>query len=614
MENEKLIEIIGKILKKPHREPLKFIELISCIYEFGQEGVIASCPKVVRKLWPEEWKQAEDKVQFEISKWNLLCKRRREINDRIFNSNMCFSFYIELPHEKQFRIISDPKEIYSKRIEEIEQHLVRAKSKDQKEKIKGSIIELTEKFKDIEDGKIEKLSEDQPPAIELPDKPSIAVLPFVNISGDPEQEYFSDGITDELINVLAKLEELKVISRTSAFYFKGQHVDLRTVGEKLNVETVLEGSVRKAGNQLRITAQLIKVADDTHLWAETYDRELKDVFDIQEEVSNAIVDKLRVRLVVKEDRQLVKGTTENMEAFELYLKAKSIPMTPARNDDIVELYEKVIELEPNFAPAYAELAIQLAFLPLEPKSLQDEDYLKAKEYTEKALKLDYTNARALAGLAITKRLEWDWDGAEKELKRAIELNPGSFFLHTVYAEYLMVMGRYNEGLIESMKSMELDPLAQRANAEYGIALERTGQFDQAIEQFEKTIEMFPEDPGIKLLLARAYEWNGMYDEAMEIHQELGFQRGIMVTYALKGKRVDAQKMLEEMKNEEGINPINYALFHTIFGEKDKAIEWLEQAVEEHHPQCECIIAYSDFDNLRSDPRFIALLKKMGIEG
>jgi len=447
------------------------------------------------------------------------------------------------------------------------------------------------------------------------DKPSVAVLPFVNMSNNPEQEYFSDGITDDLINALAKVKGLKVISRTSAFYFKGKDVDLRTVGEKLNVENVLEGSVRKSGDKLRIAAQLIKVADDTHLWAETYDRELKDIFEIQDEISRAIVDKLSVRLMGKEEAHPVKRTTENMEVFELYLRAKSAPFDTRTFNDIAKLYEKIIELDPNFAPAYAELAGILALGPggTRIKSLQDEAYLKAKEYTEKALKLDYTNAQAQLGLAKIKRLEWDWDGAEKELKRVIELNPGSSISRAAYAGYLRVMGRYDESLNEAMKSMELDPLLLGANYEYGIALSNMGQFDKAKEQCEKTIEMFPQSRPPKRLLANFYERNGMYNKSIELFQEAGIKFGIIMSYARMGKREDAQKIFDELKKEQGINPINNAIFNAVLGEKDKAIELLEQAVEEHHPQCEWIIARQGFDNLRSDPRFIALLKSMGIE-
>jgi len=613
MENEKLIEKIGQVLKKSRGEPSKFIELITCIRDLNQEGEIASNPKVVRKLWPLDWKQAKDKVECEKSKWDILRKRRREINERVFDSQMCFNFFIELSQEKQFHIISDPKQIYSKRVEELERNLARAKSETIKEKIKTPIIELNDKFKEFAKRESGELSEDQQPVFELPDKPSIAVLPFTNISGDREQEYFSDGVTDELINALAKLKGLKVISRTSAFYFKGKDVDLRTVGEKLKVKNVLEGSVRKSGNKLRITAQLIKVADDTHLWAETYDREMEDVFAIQEEISCEIVGVLKVQLMGKTDTQVVKRTTENMEAFELYLKAKSTPWNLRETDDVVLLYEKVIEFDPDFAPAYVELAEKLALGPLPPMSLQDEDFLKAKAYIEKALKLDYTNAKAHATLANAKIANWDWDGAEKEFKRAIELSPGSSFPHSVYARYLGEMGHYDEQLIESMKGMELDPLDGIAVFEYGKALINSGQFDKAKQHCEKTIEIFPYHRGLKFILVRTYELNGMYDEAIEIFRKVGFQFGIIRTYAQMGKREDAQKMLDELNTEQGINLIQNACFYSILGEKDKAIEFLEQAVVEHLPQCVWMIAHPDFDNLRSDPRFIVLLKKMGIE-
>jgi len=248
-----------------------------------------------------------------------------------------------------------------------------------------------------------------PPAeLELPDKPSIAVLPFVNMSGDPEKEYFSDGITEELINTLARIEGLRVISRTSAFFFKEKNLDIKTIGERLKVDSVLEGSVRIKGNKLRIAAQLVKVADDSHLWAETYDREMRDLFAIQEEISQAIVDKLKPRLLGKGDRPLAKRYTENIEAYNLYLKGRFFE-TKVSYEKAIEYFEQALALEPNCALAYAGLADAYNRMAFFFSESVKEYYLKAKAAAMKALEIDDMRSEAYAALGHLKfHYEWDW--------------------------------------------------------------------------------------------------------------------------------------------------------------------------------------------------------------
>jgi TolB-like protein len=287
------------------------------------------------------------------------------------------------------------------------------------------------------------------------DKPSIVVLPFVNLSNDPKQEYFSDGMTEELIGALAKLEGLKVISRTSAFYFKGAHVDLRTIGEKLKVDNVLEGSVRKAGNKLRITAQLINVADDTHLWAESYNRELEDVFAIQEEISLAIMKNLKIKLLYKEEPKLVRSYTENLEAYNLYLEGRFFQskMVVGYNK-AEEYYKKTIDIEPEYAPAYISLAqiylVSASIFSTPP----DEFFPKYLALCLKAIDIDPNLVEAHSALGIYKAThEYDWPGAERSLKRAIDLNPGIPVVHYSYAVYLAALGRVNEAIATMKRSL-----------------------------------------------------------------------------------------------------------------------------------------------------------------
>jgi adenylate cyclase len=459
------------------------------------------------------------------------------------------------------------------------------------------------------------------------EKPSIAVLPFVNISGDTDQEYFSDGITEELITAFTRIPGLRVIARTSVFVFKGKDIDIRSIGGQLNVSTVMEGSIRKDGNSLRISAQLINVADNSHLWAKTYDREMEDIFTIQEEIARKIVDALHVRLMGKDEIQLVKRTTENMEAFNLYLRANSTPRIPPTNHwDIIKLYEKIIELDPNFAPVYTQLAYILAFekAPWNPPQLQDDRLKRAEELTMRAFELDDTLSDVYSNIAQIRKLKWDWEGAEKNFKKAIELNPNLGHIHKQYADFLKTMGRYDEALRESMIAVELDPLSDSANAEYGVALRNMEQIEQAIEQQKKAIEMFPYYFILKFNLADTYRIIGNYDEAIAMYQNIRETSdnppgtwGLIACYVAMDRNEEAQKIFDEVQKKRGINSstlIPFARLHTLLGNKDKAIELLGQAVEEHNPKCEKIISGRDFFSLRSDTRFIKLLKRMGIEG
>jgi adenylate cyclase len=384
------------------------------------------------------------------------------------------------------------------------------------------------------------------------DKPSIAVLPFINISGDPEQEYFSDGMTEELIGALAKLEGLKVISRTSAFYFKGKDVKLRQVAEELEVDHVLEGSVRKAGNKLRISAQLIKVSDDTHLWAETYDRELEDVFIIQDEISQAIVQSLKIQLIGTKTESLVKGYTQNTEAYELFLKGRYFTNKWAFDfDKAIGYMEKAIKADPDFAPAYSKLA-WMHYLKAITFSLPlKKSWSNIKTLSLRALEIDEMDADAHALQGWIKSLyEYNWKEAERHYKRAIELNPGNGDIHHIYAMYLTGMGRANEA-IEIMKhGVKLDPFSVYYNAALSHCYYFMGQFDKAINQSHKALELDPNNHLALLALALTHAAKGMYDEGIKILQPVKnipiIIAFIAYLYGKAGKREEAQKILEDL--------------------------------------------------------------------
>jgi adenylate cyclase len=458
-----------------------------------------------------------------------------------------------------------------------------------------------------------------------PETHSIAVLPFVNVSGDLDQEYFSDGITEELICALAKLEGLKVISRTSAFYFKGKDVDLRTIGEQLNVENVLEGSVRTAGNQIRLTAQLIRVSDDTHLWSETYNRELKDVFAIQEEISKAIVDKLKVQLLGEELPALIRPYTANMEARNWYFRGRSF----SQRGDVsgpqraIEFFEKAIKADPANAPAYIEFSRAYGMLVSTGAILPREAYPKRKELIAKALEIDDKLADAHVELGVLKaNYDYDWKGAETDFKRALELNPGSSEIHSRYGLYLSAVGRMDEAIEEMERALQLDPLSGPARSWLGMILIQARRFDQALETLQETLEPGPPNLMVRPWIARVYVEKGLYDMAITMIQELTHQgRGLIseahlaYVYAKAGKKEDARETLDTLlqRIERGyFAPYSVAEVYSALEEEEKAFEWLDRAYEERDPQQVRVKSNPAFDNLHSDPRWIQLLKKMGL--
>ena len=453
------------------------------------------------------------------------------------------------------------------------------------------------------------------------DKPSIAVLPFVNISGDPEQEYFSDGMTEELIGALAKLEGLKVISRTSAFYFKGQQVDLCTIGDKLKVDHVLEGSVRKAGNKLRISAQLIKVDDDTHLWSENYNRELKDVFDIQEEISQAIVQNLKVKLLGTKNEPLVKDYTKNIEAYELFLKGRFfISKGYSGFGKAIEYYEKTIEVNPDFAPAYSILAFAYFGYAVAFSLPSNEMWPKIKRLTLKALEIDEMDANAHGSMGRIKSCyEYDWPEAEIYYKRAIELNPGSIEAYAQYATYLMGVGRGNEAVEKIKHALEFDPFSIFLNGLLSASFYHSRQFDKAIAQSQKALDLDPNNPTTLLFLGVSYGAKGRFDEGITMLQKVRVfplvSAFLGYLYGKAGKRKDAQRILYELleRSTQGyFSPRLIASVYAGLGDTEKVFELLEIAFEEHDLHNFVIKEEPMFDDVHSDPRWTKLMERMGL--
>lgn len=454
---------------------------------------------------------------------------------------------------------------------------------------------------------------------------SIAVLPFANMSSDEDNEYFCDGLAEELLNALSKIDDLKVAARTSAFSFKGKNTNVGEIAKALNVGTVLEGSVRKSADRVRITVQLINAADGYHLWSERYDRELKDIFDVQDEITLAVVGSLKVKLLGEERTAMLKHHTQDPEAYEFYLRGQSHfnRWTPVDFQKAIENFERAIAIDPAYASAYAGLAD--AYTELTFFSFSSVDARKmATDAAQKALQLDDGLAEAHNSAALVKLyFDWDYPSAEAEFKKAIALNPGSSAVRMWYGWFLGLMARFDESLRELRQARELDPLSGPNNNAIGVMLLWSGQTDAAIEQFHDVLELIPDYPVSNTFLAEAYEQNGdiaaavatierMPPETMD-PQALSTMGYI---YARSGKREKAQKVLNEFAERSGneyLPSLNFAQIYAGLGDLDQVFASLEKAFEERAIWIPFLKVDHKFDRFRSDPRFQELLQRAGFQ-
>ncbi len=463
------------------------------------------------------------------------------------------------------------------------------------------------------------------PAKEEP--PSIAVLPFVNMSADPENEYFSDGLSEAILNALTKIKDFKVVARTSAFSFKGKDIDIREIGKKLDVNKVLEGSVQKAGNRLRITAQLIDVADGYHLWSERFDRNMDDVFAIQDEISLAIVDNLKLNLLKGEKTRLIKRHTNDPEAYNFYLQGRYFYNKRTEEDmkRSVEYFERALEKDPKFALPYAGLADAYATLGFYHWWPFEEARSKTKEYALKGLEVDDSVGETHAAYAnYILWFEFNWVDAEKEYKRAIELSPSDVEAHHMYSHLLESLSRFDEAIAEMKKALEFEPLQINLNHCLGNILFCSGDCDGAIEMFQKTIEMDPNFPLQYFWLGRVYLHIGQLQKAIEIFEKgMEFPAvseivsgGLGLAYALAGRVEDARKILgqlEELSKEKYVDSYPFAYIYMRLGDKDKTFESLERGFEIGGSFYLFYLPIDPiFKDLHDDPRFKALLKKLGL--
>ncbi len=460
----------------------------------------------------------------------------------------------------------------------------------------------------------------------------LAVLPYENLSGDPQQEYFSDGLTDETIAQLGGLdpERLGVIARTSAMKYKHTNKDVQQIGRELGVQYLLEGTVRRAGDRVRITAQLIQVSDQTHLLAETYERDLGDIFALQSDVAKAVADKIQIQLTAPQRARLATPKPVKREAHEAYLRGRFFWNKRYEAEDWVkksaEYFQEAIQEDPKFALAYAGLADYYNLLgsngvdAMPPREARP----KARAAAERALELDDSLAEAHTSLAsILSAYDWNFQKAEEEFKRAMKLNANYATAHYWYSANLIAMGRLDEAIAESKRAQELDPLSLIVNLDLAWKYYLVRQYDQAIEQCRKTMEL---DPNLYLtdyILGIALEQKKDYPKAI-----FELQRGVSLSktspimlmalghaQAVSGNAAEVRKSLEELKKlskQRYVPAVYLAAVYTGLGDKDRAFEWLEKAVDERSDQLINLNVEPMADSLRSDPRYKELIHRIGL--
>lgn len=457
---------------------------------------------------------------------------------------------------------------------------------------------------------------------------SIAVLPFEDMSPHKDQEYFCDGMAEELINALTQIRNLRVIARTSAFFYKGKHVNVRDIGRELNVETLLEGSVRKAGNRLRITAQLIDAAGGHHLWSERYDRDLDNVFAIQDEITLAIVDKLKPRLLSDTKVQVAKRQSVEFDVYDLYLKGLYF-RTKGTEETVhraIECFEQAIEKDSTYALAYAGLAVAYGFLPIYCHSPSTEVIPKATNMALRAIEIDETLSEAYAALGFIKTwYDWDWTGAEKSFQRAIELNPGLSMSHNWYSFNLLFKGRIDEAVEEMEKALQLDPLSVAINRNFSMVCFCARQYDRSLDASRRTLELDPSSMFAHLHRGEAYVGKSMYEEALaEFQNEMEVSKGshgwaetlsayVYIQMGNPAKAKEEQDNLLERSKRQYVSPFVVACSHFVLGQYDEGFKWANKAYEECDPWLHYLKILPMLESIRLDPRYIDLLKKVNLD-
>lgn len=451
---------------------------------------------------------------------------------------------------------------------------------------------------------------------------SVAVLPFVNVGNDPNAEYLSDGLTENVINNLSQLPQLKVISRGSAFKFKGKEIDIDAVAKALSVGAVVTGRVLQQGDDIQVSVEVVNTAENTQIFGSQFSGKAADLQAVQSQISRAIAENLRLQLTGVQEQQLDRASTRNPEAYQLFLKGRFFHRAGGLEglQKAVGFLTQATTLDPNFALAYVYLASAYSNLAgssvVEPK----EATRKAKAALQRAMAADDKLAEAHSTLALLKTDEWDWQGAERSYRRAIELNPNLYSARANYSIFLVNVGRFEEALAEIKRAQELEPLLEVLTSEEGKVLFFARRYDEAIRRFQAHLKIEPENSFALFYLGSAYLAKGQHTEAIETFKKTISIEGDSTTnlcylgsaYAREGRGAEARGILERVtKGEEYVSPAEISHLHLGLGDKEAAIRSLERAYAEHDLQLQFLKVDPDFDDLRSDPRFVDLVRRIG---
>jgi TolB-like protein/Flp pilus assembly protein TadD len=456
---------------------------------------------------------------------------------------------------------------------------------------------------------------------------SIAVLPFANTSGDSSLDYLSDGITENIINRLSQISSLKVMARSTVFHFKSKDIDPQKAGKELKVRAVLTGTVTQFGDSLVVGTELVDVEDGSQLWGQQYSKKFADLLALQQQISEEISDRLRLKLSKEQKESLKKNETSNPEAFQLYLKG--LYYWNKRSDagirKGIEYFQQSIEKDPNYAMAYVGLADSYDILPLFSFAEPNEVVPKGKAAAYKALQIDEKNAEAHASLGNALQLyDWNFPESEKEYKRAISLNPNYATAHHFYSELLVALNRNEEAIDEIKRALNLDPLSLIINTSLGNTYRRTGKTDLAKEEFKKTIELDPSFARVHYNFAMAYMDIGQFSNAIRemetyiSHADYGqaYLGDLACLYSLTSRKEEALKLIDQLKDlskTKYIPSTQLASAYAGLGEKDQAFQWLEAAVRNRDPALLNVHKKPFFNSLHSDPRYHDLLRRIGLE-
>ena len=593
-------------------QPFQVLQLL-----LERPGEIVTREELRSKLWPEN-----TFVDFDVG-LNTAIKRLRDA----LSDSAEASHYVETLPRRGYRFIAavEPVNATATRLPGANDQSDKAFDQSRRWKIwsVGSLVVLIGSLLlYLNLGTLRQRLHRQPTPIQ-----SIAVLPLENLSGDPTQDYFVDGMTDALTTDLGKIGHLRVISRTSTMRYKGTKEPLQQIARELDVDGLVEGSVARAGDRVRITANLVQVAPEKHLWADSFEGSIRDVFDLQDDASRAIANAIQIKLSPQEQARLTNSHTVDPQAYDAYLQGQFFAekvLVPGDRNKPTEYFEQAIKDDPAWALPYAELA-RLDSIEGSNRPLPNERCTSAKDTVLEALKRDSESPEAHTVLADVEYFcEWNWAGAEREVERAIELNPNLAQAHSSRSRYLLTMGKPEEMLEETRRAVELDPLSFRIRWDRWIALYMVGRYDEALEQCRKIQELNPNLDLGYLYCGDVYVQKGNLTEAVqEFEKAVDLTGGknprttahLAYAYALVGRRNDAQKLLADLNNiskQHPVHPDLFALVYVGMGQKETAIDWLEKAYQVRARDLLDIRYDPEFAGLRTDPRFIDLIRRIGL--